>query len=298
MRLFASVVLSFFTSYGFCLAAESLDVNAIPHVVVVVGTHHYSADRSMPKFTRGLERFGFRTTLVSGDGDPETKTANVLPGIEALDDADVAIFYVRFLKLLDDEWHPIEKFIKSGKPVIGLRTANHAFKYEKNHPRYHWNDGFGRRVLGTPYIAHQETKTEIRVVEKYISHPVLSGLVKQSWLSPAKLYLTRLEPGCVPLVSGRAEGKRRLLERDFGTMHVNETETDVVAWTWQNEWGAKVFATTLGHAGDFAEASFTRMLVNSVYWAVDRPPPSSSTKIPTWNVEMAVPSKYRQRAKR
>ena len=94
-----------------------------PHVALVVGTLHYSPELSMPLFAKELERFGFRTTVVMGKGNPEKKTQGVLPGIEALADADLAIFFMRFLKLPDQEWQPIEDYLKSGKPVIGLRTA-------------------------------------------------------------------------------------------------------------------------------------------------------------------------------
>ena len=78
-----------------------------PHAVLVVGTLHYSPELTMPVFAKELERFGFRTTVVMGQGNPEKKTKNVLPGIKALNDADVAIFFMRFLKLPDEEWKPI-----------------------------------------------------------------------------------------------------------------------------------------------------------------------------------------------
>lgn len=269
-----------------------------PHVVVVAGTQHYSADRSMPVFANGLKAFGFRTTLVMGEGDPEKKTENVLPGIDALDDADVAILYTRFLNLPDGEWKHVENYLKSGKPVIGLRTANHAFKFPDDHPRFDWNLGFGRRVLGTPYVAHQETKTHVSIVDKHRSHPVMTGIAKPTWESSGKLYLTRLEPGCVPLMTGEGEGRPRVLEREFGTIHVAASETDIVAWVWENEWGGKVFGTSLGHAHDFAEQSFVRMLVNAVCWSTDRQPPGAEEKIPTWEIEMAVPSKYMERRDR
>jgi type 1 glutamine amidotransferase len=249
----------------------------------------------LPIFAKELERLGFEVTLINGEGDPEKKTENVLPGIKALDDADVAIFYMRFLNLPESEWSHIEDYIKSGKPVIGMRTANHAFKFAADDSRSEWNDSFGRRVIGTPYVAHQSTRSNINVVKKHVSHEVLTGVSATTWESPAKLYLTRLEPGCVPILTGDGEGKPRLLENPFGTMNVNEYETDIVAWTWENEWGAKVFATSLGHAGDFAEESFTRMLVNGVFWAVDREPPAPDEKIATFEIEMEVPSKYRER---
>lgn len=258
-----------------------------PLAVIVVGTLHYSPELTMPVFAKELERFGFRTTIVMGEGNPEKKTENVLPGIEALADADVAIFFMRFLKLSDEEWQPIEDYLKSGKPVIGLRTANHSFKYASGHPRFSWNDDFGRRALGTPYVVHQSGTTKISVVEKHRKHPIMTHVAKTNWESPGTLYLTRLQSGCVPLVTGTGEGKSRLLERSFGTVMVNQSEADVVAWAWENEWGGKVFGTTFGHPGDFAEECFVRMLVNGACWAVDRPVPGADDKIGTWNIERA-----------
>jgi len=47
----------------------------------------------LPPFAEELQRLGFRTSVVMGEGDPEKKTENVLSGIEALAEADLAIFY-------------------------------------------------------------------------------------------------------------------------------------------------------------------------------------------------------------
>lgn len=267
------------------LSAADAATASKPHVVFVLGTLHYSPELSLPLFAQELERFGFRTTVIKGDGDPEKKKENVLPGIDALRDADVAVFFVRFLQLPDREWQPIEDYLKSGKPVIGLRTASHAFKYPKDHPRYPWNDGFGRRALGTPYIVHQTGTTQVSVIAKYKTHPIMSHVTRTQWVSPGTLYLTRLEGGCVPLLMGTGKGPLRLIEKDFGPIQVGETETDIVAWAWQNEWGGKVFGTSLGDPGDFAEESFTRMFVNSVCWAVGKPVPGAGEKISTWNLK-------------
>jgi len=258
-----------------------------PHAVLVVGTLHYSPELTLPLFAKELERFGFRSTVVMGEGNPERKTEQVLPGIEALGDADLAVFFMRFLKLPDQEWQPIEDYLKSGKPVIGLRTANHSFRYDKAHPRFAWNDGFGRRALGTPYVVHQGGTTDIQTVAKYRSHPIMTNVEKTAWVSPGTLYLTRLEPGCLPLAIGRGVGKDRLVEKNYGVIQVNREESDVVAWAWENEWGGKVFGTSFGHPGDFAEVSFTRMLVNACCWAVDKPVPGAGETISTWQVERA-----------
>lgn len=192
-----------------------------PHVALVVGTLHYSPELSVPLLAPELQRFGFRTSVVMGEGDPEEKTENVLPGIDVLDEADVAVFFARYLKLPDDEWAPIENYLKSGKPVIGLRTANHSFRYDKSHPRFAWNDGFGRRALGIPYVAHQRGTTPVSVVARNRTHPVLSHLPKLRWTSPGSLYITRSEGGVIPLLTGIGEGRARLLERDFGPVHTD-----------------------------------------------------------------------------
>jgi len=256
-----------------------------PHAVIVVGTLHYSPELTMPVFAKELERFGFRTTVVIGEGNPEKKTKNVLPGIEILADADLVIFFMRFLKLPDSEWQPIEDYLKSGKPVIGLRTANHSFKYPAGHKRFSWNDDFGRRALGTPYIVHQSSTTEISVVENSLQHPIMTNVTKSKWVSPGTLYLTRLEDDCIPLVNGSGDGKARTLKKAFGTIEVKPHESDVVAWAWKNEWGGKVFGTSFGHPGDFAEESFVRMLINAACWSVNRPLPSADQKVSTWNIE-------------
>lgn len=260
---------------------------AKPHVVLVSGTLHYSPELTLPAFAEELERFGFDTTVVIGRGDPEKQTTNVLPGIEALDDADTAIFLMRFLKLPDEEWAPIERYLKAGKPVIGLRTATHSFKYAKDHPRFEWNEGFGRRAMGTPYIVHQQGATEISVIEKRRQHPILANVSKSNWTSQGTLYLTRLEPGCIPLVIGTGQGRMRLLERDIGPIQVNTSEADIVAWAWENEWGGKVFGTSFGDPSDFGEKAFTRMLMNSVFWSLDMPVPSADQKVSTWNMQRA-----------
>lgn len=268
----------------FSAASQAAEADK-PHAVIVVGTLHYSPELTMPVFAEELERFGFRTTIVMGEGDPEKKTDDVLPGIEALADADLAIFFMRFLKLPDSEWKPIEDYLKSGKPVMGMRTANHSFKYPKDHPRFAWNDGFGRRALGTPYVVHQSSETAITVAEERKVHPIMTNVTKREWTSPGTLYLAQLEPGCDVLLNGSGTGKERLLKKAFGEIQVMKFETAPVAWAWKNEWGGKSFFTSLGHPGDFSEEAFVRMSVNAASWAVGNPLPDADDKITTWKIE-------------
>lgn len=268
-----------------CFGASAVAGEKRPHAVFLLGTLHYSPELTMPVFAKELERFGFRTTLVRGEGNPEKKTENVLPNISALKDADVVIFFSRFMQLPDEEFKYIEDYLKSGKPVLGLRTANHSFKYGKNHPRYDWNVEFGRRALGSPYIVHQAGTTDIKVVAENANHPIMTHVTKSEWVSPGTLYLARLEKGCQPLVVGTGKGKAKYLKRQFGEMQVKEIETAPVAWAWENEWGGKSFYTSFGHPGDFAEESHNRLLLNAICWSVDHPLPAKDAKINTWQIE-------------
>ncbi len=260
-----------------------------PHAVIVVGTLHYSPQNSMPPFSRELERLGFRTTVILPKGDPEKNENQVgLPGLEALADADVAIFFARFLALPDDQFQQIMDYVKSGKPVVGFRTSTHAFLYPEDHPNFRWNNDFGRYVLGTRYVAHLQSQTECRRVDAHKDHPVLTGVADEPFDSTGMLYLTSLQPGCIPLVLGAGQGKAaRLIENYFGTYYIQETETDIVAWVWQNQWGGRVFCTSFGHVGDFAVEPIMRILINGIFWAAGRPIPRSDTKINTFHVEEA-----------
>lgn len=257
-----------------------------PHIVFVVGTTHYAPQVSMPVLAKEVERFGFRTTVVIPPGDPEeNKNGAGLPGLEVLEQADVVVFFMRFLTLDDEQAAHIERYVKSGKPIVALRTSTHAFFYGKEHPRFFWNDDFGEKVLGTAYRAHMQGKTACELVEKAKKHPILSGVGEEKFESGGALYLTDLEAGCQPLVVGTGNSKPRLIEGGFGTLYLQETETDIVAWAWENHFGAKVFASSFGHVDDFGSPQIMRILVNGIHWAAGVPVPKPEAKINTFELE-------------
>jgi len=268
---------------GLILLMGGLFADEAPHVVLVCGPPHYSPNVSMGKMKEYLEELGFKATYVGIEkGSAERKKDAVLPGIEALKDADLAIFFMRWLTVPDEEWQLIEGYLKSGKPVMGFRTANHAFKYAEDHPRYEWNDGFGRRVFGTPYVVHQKGSTKVMPYKQAGKHPILSGVEIKDWVSPGTLYLARMEPGVKPLLLGEGKGGVRILEKDYGVEVASSLEVDAVAWTWENEWGGKVFFTSMGHLGDFKVPAFNRLWVNAVYWSLGRAVLGENYEAPSW----------------
>lgn len=254
----------------------------------VVGTHHYHPEQSMPLLAKEMDRLGFRSTLIQPTGDPEENHNGVgLPGLEALERADAAVFFLRFLALNDPQFALLERYLKSGKPVIGLRTSTHAFRYPASHPRAAWNEDFGRHVLGTHYLCHMKAQTECRRLEQARSHPILTGVDAKPFVSPGQLYIADLEPGCVPLVIGTGDAPTdRVVTDRFRTRLVAKVETDVLAWTWQNRFGAKVFATTLGHPRDFAVPQIQRIIVNGIHWAAGAAVPSADSEVKTFDLPL------------
>lgn len=267
-----------------------------PHAVVIAGTYHYSPNKTMPLFAAELERLGFKTTVINPDWDPE-KDKRGLPGLEALVEADVAVFFVRFLKLEEEQLKHINSYLESGKPVVGYRTSTHAFSYPKEHKNYGLNNSFGKDALGTPYQIHLAGKTSVKLIEGAEKHPILTGVDPQAtWISPGTLYLTALEEGIEPLLLGTGKPRKPGQKvTPFGTFDLKAKMTDTIAWTWKNKWGGRTFTTSLGHEGDFSVPQSMRVMVNGVFWAAGQPVPDAATEVKTFIV--AKPAKKKRAPK-
>ena len=176
--------------------------------------------------------------------------------LAVLEDTDLLIVYVRFRRLPDDQMKALQAYLESGRPVIGLRTSTHAFRFEPGSPWASWNDGFGADVLGSPWISHHgHTSTTVVTREPGIEHPILAGLPAH-FRSPSWLYRVRLSPGCVPLLHGTP-------------VSPEEAPTPgPVAWVRERPRAQRVFYTSLGHPADFALEPFRRLLRNAASWCL------------------------------
>ena len=134
-----SKIISGIIFFGVVCCCQFVEGGQPPHAVLVVGTHHYSPQFTMPFLATELERLGFQTTVINPAWDPE-KDERGLPGLEVLKDADVGVFFLRFLQLEDDQLAHITEFIESGKAVVGLRTSTHAFNYPTDDPHHALNN--------------------------------------------------------------------------------------------------------------------------------------------------------------
>lgn len=240
-----------------------------PHVVFVTGDHEYSSEGTMPLLARELEqRYGFRVTVLKSHPDENAETD--IPGLEALEGADLAVFFLRWRRLPPEQVARIKKYLDAGKPVVAFRTTTHAFNYPKGDALEGWN-AFAAEYLGGPpgwgnghYHYGHLSSTDVTVAPGAAAHPILTG-VDRSFHVRSWLYHVR--PNYPP-----ADATLLLMGKAIDTDRKDAVENPV-AWTWRNKAGGKVFMTTLGHPDDFKVESVQRLVVNGIHWAAGRPAP-------------------------
>ena len=134
------------------------------NIVLISGDEEYRSEESLPQLAKILSTLhGFRCTVLFAidrkDGSINPEQVDNIPGLEALDSADLMVILTRFRDLPDDQMKHIVDYVEAGKPIVGLRTATHAFQLKRSgtFAGYSWNaadGGFGRRVLGETWIRH------------------------------------------------------------------------------------------------------------------------------------------------
>ena len=250
----------------------------VKNIVLISGDEEYRSEESLPQLAKILAtRHGFRCTVlfaVNPDGEVNPNRLDNIPGLEALDHADLMIILTRFRDLPDEQMQHIVDYVEAGKPVIGLRTATHAFAFKTHtkYAKYSWNDpfgGFGRTVLGETWIKHhgQHGKQSTRGIPVKESHPVLAGIQAGDIWSKTDVYETKLPlPGdSLPLVYGQVLSG---MNRD--DIPVNGAVNDPmmpIAWV-RSYHGGRVFTSTLGTSEDLLVEGNRRLFVNACYWAL------------------------------
>ncbi|MCL5096806.1 MAG: isochorismatase family protein [Candidatus Omnitrophica bacterium] len=225
-----------------------------PKIVLVSAEPEYDSKDTLPAFAKSeLEyRFGFPCTVVQSD------IFTNIPGIEQLDQADLAILFIRRSVLPPKQFAVIQRYLNSGKPLVALRTSCHAFQ--------NWL-AFDGIVLGCHYTGHfadtaprgsrfAEPPTYVRILPEAEGNPILTGIPRTEIRMAGTLYnISPLAPGTTPLLIGRSGDQK---------------PEELVAWTTYYH-GARVFFTTLGHPEDFNIEPFRRLLSNGILWALDMP---------------------------
>lgn len=263
------------------------------HIVLVSGDEEYRSEEALPQLGKILAKHhGFKCTVLFAidpkDGTINPNKSDNIPGLQALQNADLMILFTRFRNLPDEQMYPIVKYVESGRPIIGMRTATHAFslKNSKTYAKYssggnsEWKGGFGRQILGETWVNHwghhgsQSTRGLLVKDEK--NNPILRGIKDGDIWGPTDVYEVHLGRDCTPLVLGQVlKGMKPDDPPADGKDAKKNDPMMPIAWT-KTYKGAgdktgHVFTTTMGASQDLQSEGLRRLLVNAAYWAVGMP---------------------------
>lgn len=218
----------------------------------------YGAAESLPGFARDLEmKHGLRCEILQGSREKKGEDRHEISGMEILQNADLVVVYARRRAFPSDQMRYLRDYLKRGGALIGLRTASHAFDSRGSGPVDHdeWPQ-FDAEVLGGNYHGHHGAGPlcTVSIAPGAERHPILADMALPLE-SQASLYEVRpLGPETTPLLIGTIPGQ----------------EPEPVAWT-HTYHGGRIFYTSLGHRDDFKNEAFKKLLVNAVFWAMDKP---------------------------
>lgn len=254
------------------------------HIVFLSGDEEYRSEESLPMLARILAlRHGFKCTVLfainPADGTIDPNTQTNIPGMAALDSADLCVMLLRFRELPDAQMKHFVDYLERGKPVLALRTSTHAFAYSRNkqspYARFSynakdWPGGFGQQVLGDTWINHHgdhgKQSTRGILNPEFKAHPVLRG-VTDIW-GPTDVYgVVHLPTNAMVLVRGQVLSGMR--PEDAPLPGAKNDPMMPVVWTRNYSAGGKtnqIVTTTMGAATDLESAGLRRLIVNASYW--------------------------------
>jgi len=251
------------------------------HIVLLAGDHEYRGEESLPELARMLAKhYGFTCSVFittnAETGSIEPGSSNI-SGLEALRSADLMIVFLRFQDFPDREMQHIVDYLDRGGPVIGLRTATHAFQIQRPDARflkYTWKGvegypgGFGRQILGETWVSHygknHEQSSRLLLQASEADHPILRG-VKDVWVQSGGYTANPIEGTHVLALGQILDGMTP------ASPPAKDKQQMPVAWyrSYQTSSGksGRVFTTTHGASADLLNEGFRRMLVNASLWA-------------------------------
>ncbi|MEM6469794.1 MAG: hypothetical protein AAF802_09605 [Planctomycetota bacterium] len=255
-------------------------------IVLVSGDEEYRSEESMPMLAKILSvHHGFDCTVLfsmSKDGeyiDPNHSEGVV--GWEHLKDADLMIIATRFRKPSPRDGQYISDFLDAGKPIIGLRTATHAFAGDGFFGNSIPFAKFGRMILGEEWVSHHgrhKQQGARGVIEaEYTDHPILKSV--GDVFCPSDVYgVTHLTGDDKILMRGAVteslDPASKIIEGDinepmqpFAWLHPYDSPKGTTGLS---------FCTTSGASVDLLNEGLRRMVVNAVFFLLEQPVPEEA----------------------
>ncbi|KAF0177945.1 MAG: signal peptide protein [Limisphaerales bacterium] len=254
------------------------------HIVFVTGEEYYRSEEGMSMFAKLMARHhGFNCTVLFAT-DPASGHINPnrnknIPGLAALDRADLMVIFARFRELPDADMKHIVDYVNAGKPVLGIRNATHAFRYSPGSSSAYrswdfqskeWRGGFGQQILGDTWIAHygkfQKEATLVHVNPEQRGHPVLRGVGDKLFCHTDVNSVERLTADEVVLFRGQVLSGLKPADPP-----VTDQRKDVrMPFAWFKTYTApsgrqgRSFTTTAGASLDWLNEDLRRMMVNAM----------------------------------
>ena len=262
-------------------------------IVLISGDEEYRSEEGLPMLGKILsQRHGFDCVVLFA-WDPSGKFIDPnnqrgLRGWEELSDADLMIIATRFRQPQPEEAAHVTEFLNRGKPVIGLRTATHAFRGGGKFGEQIGFGEFGIKVLGERWVSHHgghKSQGCRGVIEKaHASHPVLNSV--RDVFAPSDVYgVTHLTDADQILLRGAVTASL-----DPASKPIAGPKNDPpmpLAWLHRyvapNGKPGRSFCTTAGASVDLLSEDLRRLIVNAAYYLTDMEPPASA------NVELVDP---------
>ncbi len=251
------------------------------HLVFLAGDHEYRSEESLPAMARILAKHhGFKCTVLFSVDQKTGEIApgsSFMPGMDALDEADLMVIFLRFQDFPAEQMQPIVDYLDRAGPVVGMRTSTHAFKIpeDSEFARFDFRskdpdfkDGFGRQILGETWAGHygknHVMSTRLDLIPAQKSHPILRG-VEHPWVH-AGGYWT--EPTSDSVVLANAQPLQGMTP-DSPPAEGKLPCPGVWTRTYSNAEGktGRVFTTTYGASEDLLDQDFRRLMINACFWA-------------------------------
>ncbi|PXA05215.1 hypothetical protein DDZ13_04440 [Coraliomargarita sinensis] len=250
------------------------------HIVLISGDEEYRSEEACPMLAKILSvHHGFETTVLFAI-NPETGVINPqiqsnIPGLESLKTADLVILDTRFRKLPDDQLKHFADYVNTGKPLIGLRTATHAFRCGTDRFGIDWNN-FGLNFLGEKWVAHHgKHKVEGArgvAVQAQQAHPILNSV--EDVFAPSDVYTVKNLDESKATVLMRA-AVTETMEPDSKILQDDPRNDPMQAAIWLHEYtapsGTKGISllSTMGASVDLESEDLRRVIVNAAFFLLD-----------------------------
>lgn len=228
-------------------------------LAMLIGEDEYQTEETLPAFAaKHLSQHFSVTTCYASESDPTQ-----FVGIEDIATADALLVSVRRRALPKRDLQVVREFAARGKPMLGIRTASHAFSL-RDQPSpagaEQWPE-FDADVWGGNYSGHYSNDASASLTDFTSSHPIAVAASMTADFQPGgSLYKTApLLAGTDILLLGNVPGGE---------------PTQPLAWTFVRNDGGRSFYTSLGHVDDFAQSQFEALLAAGIHWACGVAPPT------------------------